>query len=247
METISPKKTDNGGDGGAMAPKTMTTPTSANGKKLVQARLPFKTLGGGALTVEPARAATAAVVVATTERRKRKLSKTGIADDAERAPKLNRIEVANDLLSTEVLDESVDYSMSDRKSIGKSEVKSMKMKSESKENVDGNERKLDNNGDDDKDDDDDDVLEIDDSSEGGSSDDIDLTEPKAKKCLDMNPDAKRAKRTNDDHLITIKLPMAKKTKETSKKSKKGKSQIDSRLECACQLIDLLFLFIIHPY
>lgn len=236
METTSPKKTDTGGGGGTMAPKTTTTPTSANGKKLVQARLPFKTLGGGALTVDPARAAPAAGV-ATTERRKRKLSKTGTVDDAERAPKLNRIEagnlVANDLLSTEVLDESVDYSMTDRKSIGKSEVKSMKMKSESKENVDGNERKLDNNDDDV---DDDDVLEIDDSSGGGSNDDIDLTEPKAKKSLDMNPDTKRSKRTNDDNLITIKLPMTKKAKETSKKSKKGKNEIDSRLECANRLI-----------
>lgn len=115
----------------------------------------------------------------------------------------------------------------------------MKTKSESKENVDGNERKLDN---DDDDDDDDDVLEIDDSSGG---DDIDPTEPKAKKCLDMNPDGKRSKRTNDDHLITIKLPMPKKTKEASKKSKKGKHEIDSHLECACHLTDLLF--IIHPY
>lgn len=190
-------------DDGATA--TKTTPISANGKKLVQARLPFKTLADA---VKPS---------VTIEKRKRKLSKTDSIDD-ERAPKLNRIDgsvVDKDLLSTEILDESVEYTLTDRKSIGKSEVKSMK--SESKENVNTNERKGNN-----VDDHDDDVMELDESSGGGLSDDVELVEPKARKCLDMNTDAKQPKRANDEQLITIKLPMPKKPKEASKKAKKGK-------------------------
>lgn len=208
----SPKTENNGG----VATTTKTTPTSVNGKKLVQARLPFKTMGD-ASTVEPTTAATAAVTIA--EKRKRKLSKTEAADDAERAPKLNRIDghlVVGDLLSTEILDESVEYTITDRKSIGKSEVKLMK--SESKENLDNNERKRAVDADDD-------VLELDDSSADALSDDIDVKEPKAKKCLDMNSDARRSKRINDEKLITIKLPMTKKVKETAKKSKKGASRV----------------------
>lgn len=223
MESTSPK-TDN--SGGATSIKT--TPTSANGKKLVQARLPFKILGGVS-TVEPTTAATAAVTTFV-EKRKRKLSKTDAADDAERAPKLNRIDgslVANDLLSTEILDESVEYTMTDRKSIGgKSEVNAMK--SECKENVDNNERKQVDDDDDgkgngnvDANDDDDDVLEFDESSGSGLSDDIDLAGPRAKKCLNMS-----MKRTNDENRFIIKLPMAKKAKEMSKKSKKGKKNIN---------------------
>lgn len=208
--------TDN--NGGAKA-TSKATPTSVNGKRLVQARLPFKTLGGGP-TVESVTAATAAVT--PIEKRKRKLSEAGTGTDVERAAKINRLDgnlVANDLLSTEILDESVEYTMTDRKSIGKSEVKSMK--SESKENVDINERKEKDDGG--NEDEDDDVLELDESSGGGSSDDIDLAEPKAKKCLDMNAGTKRSKRNNDDNLITIKLPMAKKARESTKKSKKGKT------------------------
>lgn len=195
-------------DDGAMA--TKMTPTSANGKRLRQALLPFKTLAGA---VEPS---------VTVEKRKRKLSKSEFNDD-ERAPKLNRIDgsvVTNDLLSTEILDESVEYTLTDRKSICKSEVKSMK--SESKENVNINERKR-NIVDDD---DDDDVLELDESSGGGLSDDVEPAEPKARKCLDMNADAKQSKRANDEQLITIKLPMPKKPKEASKKAKKGKKNIN---------------------
>lgn len=216
----SPKTENNGG---GTTTTTKTTPTSVNGKKLVQARLPFKTMGD-ASTVESTTAATAAVTIA--EKRKRKLSKTEAADDVERAPKLNRIDgqlVVGDLLSTEILDESVEYTITDRKSIGKSEVKLMK--SESKENVDNNERKRAVDADDD-------VLELDDSSADALSDDIDVTEPKAKKCLDMNPDARRSKRINDEKLITIKLPMTKKVKETAKKSKKGAS----RVQCSVHLI-----------
>lgn len=216
-------KTDN--NGGVMV--TKTTPTSANGKKLVQARLPFKTLMGSS-TVETTTAASTTVTIA--EKRKRKLSKTETADDLERAPKLNRIDgnlVVNDLLSTEILDESVEYTITDQKSMGKSEVKPLK--SESKENVNNNERNQD-------DEDDDVVLELDESSGGTLSDDIDLTESKAKKCLDMNLDTKRAKRTNDENLIIIKLPMAKKGKETTKKLKKGKKKIASVLKCSIQLI-----------
>lgn len=223
METPKTEK-----DGGG-ATATKTTPTSVNGKKLVQARLPFKTMGD-ASTVEPTTAATPAVTIA--EKRKRKLSKTDAVDDAERAPKLNRIDghsVVNDLLSTEILDESVEYTMTDRKSFGKIEVKSMK--SECKENVDNNERKQAVDADDD-------VLLLDDSSGDALSDGIDVTEPKAKKCLDMNPDARRSKRINDEKLITIKLPMTKKVKETAKKSKKG----SSRAKRSVHSILLLFFF-----
>lgn len=205
METTSPKVCDN-------AP-SKTTPTNANGKKLVQARLPFKTLGGGGAAAD---ATTAAMPVpALVEKRKRKLSN---AEVDERAAKLNRIDgnsVADDLLSTEILDESVEYAMTDRKSNIKSEVKSLK--SESKENVNINERKQ---SDSDDGNDTDGVLVLDDSS-GDLSDGIDLAEPKAKKCLDMNDDRRRSKRINDEKLITIKLPMVKKTKEATKKAKKG--------------------------
>lgn len=222
MESTSPKSD------GVMK----TTPTTANGKKLVQARLPFKTLGGASpllasSTIETITAAT--VAVTANEGRKRKLSTTRTPDDAERAPKLNRIDgdlVVNDLLSTEILDESVEYTMTDRKSTAgdggdggvggvKSEVKSMK--SESKENVANNERN----------DDDDLQLELDESSGGDLDNSIDelddLMEPKAKKCLNMNSDiTKRSKRTNDESLIIIKLPMTKKLKDATKKMKKGK-------------------------
>lgn len=210
MESTSPK-----GDG-SVTTVSLTTPTSANGKRLVQARLPFRT----AAPTPGAAAITTTTVVTSVDKRKRKLSKTEKADDAERAAKLHRRDsdggavVASDLLSTEILDESVEYTMTDRKSMGKSEVKLVH--SESKENVDVNERGVDE-----------DLVELDDDS-ADEEVDQDLATPNAKKCLNMNGGKQpRSKRVSDENLFTIKLPTTKKAKHSSKKSKKGKNHSSS--------------------
>lgn len=91
-----------------------SSPSTVNGKKLRQARLPFKTLSGCTPPSDK--------IAATTEGRKRKLSESN-GDDDIRAPKQNRKEVEINLLSSETLDSSIEYNAA------------LKSKSESKENV----------------------------------------------------------------------------------------------------------------
>lgn len=149
-----------------------SSPSTVNGRKLRQARLPFKSLTGGTPTAEAAAA----------EGRKRKLSANG--EDVP-APKQNRKEIDADLLSSETLDSSVEYTAA---------LKS-KSKSESKENVAS--------------------IELDDSLSDASS-----LEPAAKRRLDLGESAK-------EELITIKLPVGRKSKETAKKSKRFKKSAGS--------------------
>lgn len=208
-------------------PATTKTATITSGKKMVQARLPFKTLSG-AVPVLPAAAApvekiemgatatVAEIIVATADKRKRKLSETPTVDDGIRPPKLNRYGslTENDLLSSETLDSSVEFS-----------IKSVSNESESKENV-----CVDNN---DQIDDNIDPKELSNDEEADFiSDNKTKTEPKAKKCLEMDDcksNARKSKRIKDSNLITIKLPFVKKGKDAAKKAKKAQFQENDKL------------------
>lgn len=106
---------------------------SANGRNINQARLPLAKASGS--TVEVTTTVTATVT--SVEKRKRKLSNTG----DERASKVNRMDsnlVVIDLVSTEKVDDPIEYVITYSKPTRKSEVKSTN--SENKENVNVRER-----------------------------------------------------------------------------------------------------------
>lgn len=193
------------------SPKVEVSPTNtASGKKLIQARLPFKSLGG-------ASPVTSVVEPNQSESRKRKLTLTD--DDGARAAKLNRKSgVKNvvdedvptiDLLATESMEASCDLNIVQK--VNKENVFVEKKDGGDEVKVNGQ-----RNG-----------SEVDgeQSDEPISAEDsLSASSPKAKKCLDMGdgqPNGQRkSKRIKEEkEKIMIKLPMNK--KQTAKKAKKA--------------------------
>lgn len=215
----------------ANATKTLNT----SGKKLVQARLPFKTLSDAA-------AAKSLESTTAENNRKRKLSATPTVDDGLRAPKCHRKEniVKNDsnvqkddLLTSETLDSSVEFSLTEvennRNKNNKPDTNSNDCRASVPIKQDANINKK--NDDSEKEsfvecellngEADDNVIE-DDEMENTQSP---KSAPKAKKCLDMSEDSKsirKSKRSKDSNLIMIRLPLSRKAKE-AKKSKKDEA------------------------
>lgn len=195
----------------------LKTPT--NGKKLVQARLPFKTLSGseppksiGNETISTASPADDAIIPSVeNSNRKRKQHSTVFPGEGIRAPKINRVENSSDdiiLITTETMESSCDLSIAD-------EVNENQLNhSESKENVcvDNNNTSAAMN----------EIILLDSDVEN----DIEQQkESKAKLSLDFNEtptENRRSKRVQDADMIKIKLPISKKAKEAAKKAKKQK-------------------------
>lgn len=183
--------------------------TPASGKKLMQARLPFKTLGGSEPPSSVTNDATDTSSLAT-DNRKRKPNDDTSNEDGIRAAKLNRCEYKSgdniSLETNEIMELSNDIPTENGTKFTKANHTS-----ESKENVCDVKHTPD---------------EIDRTDDHGDIDDESATHtPKAKQSLDFekkHSELRKSKRTNDSNLITIKLPMTKKSKEA--KAKKLKKQ-----------------------
>lgn len=200
-------------------PPSTGSKTPASGRKLVQARLPFKTLSGSEPPFTPPNDTTAAAIPSSdsrgtinNENRKRKQTIALTPEDGVRAPKMNRLSKCDDnddviLLTSEIMETS--NNANDKKS-GDDQFN---QSSESKENVclknnDENELIL---------------LDSDDETDGGKSETIKT--PKAKQSLNFlepKSETRKSKRISDANSIRIKLPMTKKEKESVKKTKKQK-------------------------
>lgn len=199
--------------------------TPSSGKKLVQARLPFKTLSGSeppvtALNddVMAANAVNSANKPAV-ESRKRKPTTELSADDSIRAPKINRrnnSDETNELLTSETLDASIDLTFEEEKcNAGKNDADcSTERNSESKENVNENIGDAETANDDS-------VVMEDDSETPRAS--------KAKQSLDFTErrsGTRKSKRLHDENLITIKIPVPKKKKKKSIKNSGDSAKVD---------------------
>lgn len=201
-------------------PPSTGSKTPASGKKLVQARLPFKTLGGS----EPPFTATndtsdpvltaANMLIPDADNRKRKQSTVTAKDDGVREPKLNRLDCdINDdviLVTTEAMELSCDVPSGNDAENGAKCV--LNRNSESKENV-----YMDKSCDDV-------IASVDDSR--SEEDAIGDSEPvshisKAKQSLEFSGERlEKRKKRSDTSRITIKLPMSKKSKK-AKRAKKS--------------------------
>lgn len=193
-------------------PPSTGSKTPASGKKLVQARLPFKALGGSEPPFSVANEVSETSSLAA-DNRKRKPNDDA-KEDGIRAAKQNRCEYKRGdnitLETSEVLELSNDVPVANETENGAKLAKTNHT-SESKENVCVGKNSPD------KIDLSDDHDEMDPESAA--------QEPKAKQSLDFekkHSEPRKSKRTNESSLITIKLPMTKKSKEA--KAKKGKKQ-----------------------
>lgn len=186
-------------------PLSAGSKTPASGKKLVQARLPFKTLGGSEAPFSVTNDTSDATSLAA-DNRKRKPNDDASNENGIRAAKLNRSDNIS-LETSEILELSNDFPTESETANGKKFIKADHT-SESKENVCDAKHtpdKMDLTGDDD---------EID--LEGETH------EPKAKQSLDFERkhlETRKSKRINESSLIKIKLPMTKKAKEAKAKKK----------------------------
>lgn len=188
--------------------------TPASGKKLVQARLPFKTLGGSEPPANEPPASDTALSTANTlapvsDNRKRKPSTTTTKDDGIRSAKMNRCELESsddvvDLETTEAMES--DFSAGSETENGSKVM--LNRNSESKENVCV------------------DRIDADDATFSESSKEtVDRVEsancaPKAKHSLEFGedrPGPRKSKRNESS--FTIKLPISKKTKKAKKYKK----------------------------
>lgn len=217
---IAMKSSPKAGD----TPPLTGTKTPVSGKKLVQARLPFKTLGGSeppSTTKNDAPNAaliTANASAAVTDIRKRKQSSTTTKDDGVRASKLNRCEYESHdeiiLETSEAMELSNDAPMMDEM---EDEVESaLNRSSESKENICTDEEIADK------------ATHADSRNDAVEKVESAKLTPKAKQSLEFEekkPEPRRSKRTND--LIKIKLPMTKKAKIAAKRPKKQKDSTPS--------------------
>lgn len=198
------------------SPRNETPPstglkTPASGKKLVQARLPFKSLGGS----EPPFSVTNDVSETSSsaaDNRKRKPADDN-AESGIRAAKQNRCEYKSgdniSLETNEIMELSNDIPTGTETENG-SKLTKTNHTSESKENVCvGKNRRPDEV---------DLTDDLDENDPDGAA-----HEPKAKQSLDFekkHSESRKSKRLNESNLIMIKLPMTKKSK--AKKSKKQK-------------------------
>lgn len=203
-------------------PLSTESKTPASGKKLVQARLPFKTLGGSVppFSTTNDTSDTSSLATAAADNRKRRQNDDD--DDKIRAAKLNRSDFKSggniSLEANEILEISSDVPAGNDATTG-SKLMKVDHTSESKENVcvvKG------------------DADEIAENGDRSGTDDEDAThEPKAKQSLDFekkHTESRKSKRTSESSLIKIKLPMSKKSKELAKKHKKHKKTDDVQNE-----------------
>lgn len=202
-------------------PVSTGSKTPASGKKLVQARLPFKSLGGSvppfSATNDTSEASSLAVSVDNRKRRPNDV------DDTIRAAKLNRSDCKSSdnisLEAHEIMEISCDETTENDTETGSNLVK-VSHTSESKENVCVGKRSADEN----------DQIDVDRSE----TDHEDATlEPKAKQSLDFekkSSESRKSKRTNESSLIKIKLPISKKSKDAAKKMKKQKKMTNDDIQ-----------------
>lgn len=190
--------------------------TPASGKKLVQARLPFKTLGGSEPPVAATNDASNTNIITANalnpDNRKRKQNSSASKEDGIRAAKLNRCEQNDDvcLETTEAMELSNDTPASEEKD---SDAKPLSRKSESKENVCVDENSAD------------DTIPAENANETADEDESAAHSPKAKQSLDFEEkrtELRKSKKASESGLITIKLPLTKKAKAAIKKGKKPK-------------------------
>ncbi|XP_055309206.1 chromatin assembly factor 1 subunit A-like [Sitodiplosis mosellana] len=174
-------------------PPSTGSKTPASGKKLVQARLPFKTLGGSeppANETSDTTLATANTLTPVTDNRKRKQSTSAAKDDGFRAAKINRRELdSNDSVVVLETTEAMESDLSADSETGNGTKTMLSRNSESKENCKEAVEKVENAN----------------------------CAPKAKHSLEFDeerPEPRKSKR--NDSSFTIKLPMSKKTKKTKK-------------------------------
>lgn len=198
-------------------PPSAGSKTPASGKKMVQARLPFKTLGGS----EPPSNDTSDTVLATantltpvTDNRKRKQSATETKADGIRATKINRrvLDSSDDIFleSTEAMES--DLSAETETENGTKTM--LSRNSESKENVCVG--KSDADG----------ATYSDSCSEPLEKVENANPAPKAKHSLEFDgerPEARKSKRNESS--IRIKLPIGKKMKKTKKQKKVDRNDL----------------------
>lgn len=202
-------------------PPSTGSKTPASGKKLVQARLPFKTLGGSepplTPTNETSNAALTNTLTPVAANRKRK--QNTLKDDGVRAPKFNRCEpkTHDDI----ILETSEAMELSNETPIviydGADSKTALNRSSESKENV--------CISDDDDDDDDDSADEskiVDNQNEIVEKVESTKSTSKAKQSLEFDDNKPEPRKSKRNDLIKIKLPMSKKAKVAAKKAKKQK-------------------------
>lgn len=230
-------------------------PNNGSGaRKLVQARLPFKTLSGSTPTITVVDSITPQL----TENRKRKLSSTPQSDGVP-AAKVNKKSVVKnasysenaddndgivatiDLSANESMEASVEFN------IAKVNKENRLAESTKTNGSDADDDKVADNNDNDGVDDDDNSKEnsilvgseneaINDSDlqkpvEASDDDVVDVKSPKAKKSLDMNVSRgesiglRKSTRIRNDG-FTIKLPVSKKAKDASKKAKRANKSSD---------------------
>lgn len=193
-------------------PPSTGSKTPASGKKLVQARLPFKALGGSEPPFSVANEASETSSLAADNRKRKPIDDAN--EDGIRAAKQNRCEYKRGdnitLETSEIMELSNDIPAANETE-NDAKLPKTNHTSESKENVCVGKNS---------------PVEIDLSDDHGENDPESATqEPKAKQSLDFekkHSEPRKSKRTNESSLITIKLPMTKKSKEA--KAKKGKKQ-----------------------
>lgn len=206
-------------------PLSTGSKTPAGGKKLVQARLPFKTLGG----TEPplivsndtseTSLADAHTLTPTVDNRKRKQNDSIRNGDGVCGAKLNACEYKSSenipLESNEILELSNDITVDSNEAENSTKFTNENRTSECKENFCVDKHTSDK-------------MDLSDScSETVEDFESGTHESKAKQSLDfekMHPESRKTKRSNESSLITIKLPMTKKSKELAKKAKKHRKR-----------------------
>lgn len=177
-------------------PKTSESKTPTSARKLVQARLPFKTLGGSEPPLDTtsnndiSTASTTSEIVTPTSAKGRKRKQTLSIDENERAPKMNRrntndgdvsVVASGDKLESEN-DVSVDH----------------------KQNVEAESSSITNN-----------------TSENSGSNDDDEKRPRAKRSMNtmQTKEPNKSRKSTDSEHFQIKLPMTKKAKKNKMKTK----------------------------
>lgn len=213
---------------------------TSGGKKLVQARLPFKTLTEPAAVKLPESSA-------IESGRKRKYPAVPTVDDGIRAAKCHRKEniqqndsivIKEHLLTSETMDSSVEFVMAENNIDKKYDVKPNKNNDNTHQNCDVVKLKEKNQEEEEEDEiGGDNSFSLTNGKDtypaDGNLDSEDIhspkASPKAKKCLNMSGDGptnKKTKRSKDNNFM-IKLPMSKKSKEATRKSKRIQNLEDS--------------------
>lgn len=200
------------------SPKSNDMPTSAgsktpaSAKKLVQARLPFKTLGGSeppSNDASDAVLATANTLTPVTDNRKRKQSATETKADGIRATKINRrvMDSSDDVVFLEST-EAMESDLSAESETENGTKTMLSRNSESKENVCVGKSGADS------------ATFSDSCNEPVEKVENANSAPKAKHSLEFDgerPEARKSKRNESS--IRIKLPIVKKMKKTKKQKK----------------------------